>query len=295
MNSDLARLLRLPTGESVAVAQRFLVTWDRRDNSFNAHRGTFESFGVEHVDWNALGPLQCPTADRSTYQRLYYGAEGWTSLANSTVVVPGPCDPSVGHTLRFTQTFSAYLPITKKITLAGEIRLGLNVQLTSSSTTYPDRLFFMGGIDSMRGYLQDTFVPQDLADLIQHDFSQPYSNPNKYTIADVALRGGNLMINPRLELRIPIYSPIETVIFFDSGNTWSNPLYPFGGNPSLTGQKGFNLPLRTAVGTGLRLQTPIGPVVFDYGINLSRLIEGPSNPRYTYEDFGAFHFAIGLF
>jgi outer membrane translocation and assembly module TamA len=53
--------------------------------------------------------------------------------------------------------------------------------------------------------------------------------------------------------------------------------------------------LRTAVGTGLRLQTPIGPIVLDYGINLSRLIDGPNDPRYTYEDFGAFNFAIGLF
>ncbi len=292
VNSDLARLLRLPTGQSDAVAQRFLVTWDRRDNSFNAHRGTYESFGVEHVDWGALGPPQCPTASRSNYQRLYYGALGWTTLANTTVIAEGPCDPSEGHTLRFTQTFSAYLPVTKKITLAGEIRLGLNVQVAENSTTYPDRLFFMGGIDSMRGWLQDTFVPQDLADLIAKDFNLPSSNPQKYTIAQVALRGGNLMINPRLELRIPIYSPIETVIFFDSGNTWSDASYPFGGSPL---QHGVHFPLQTAAGTGLRLQTPIGPVVFDYGINLSRLADGPTSPRYTYEDFGAFHFAIGLF
>jgi hypothetical protein len=30
----------------------------------------------------------------------------------------------------------------------------------------------------------------------------------------------------------------------------------------------------------------VGPLVFDYGINVTRL---------SYEDFGAFHFAIGLF
>jgi outer membrane translocation and assembly module TamA len=95
------------------------------------------------------------------------------------------------------------------------------------------------------------------------------------------------MINPRLELRIPIYSPFETVFFFDTGNLWADASYPF--------QNGLHLPLRTAVGTGLRLQTPIGPVVLDYGINLSRLVDGPSDSRYSYEDFGAFHFAIGLF
>jgi outer membrane protein assembly factor BamA len=286
VNSDLARLLRLPTGQSDAVAQRFLVTWDRRDNSFNAHEGTYVSSGVEHVDWGAL-QQSCPTATRSPYQRLYYGEEGWTAPGNTTVLSGQACEASEGHFLRFTETFAAYLPITKKITLAAELRIGLNAQLTSTSATYPDRLFFMGGIDSMRGWLQDTFVPQDYADQIARDFLKPSSDPAKFTISQVAIRGGNLMINPRLELRIPVRSPLETVLFFDSGNSWADASYPLIG--------GFHFPLRTAIGTGLRLQTPIGPVAFDYGINLSRLVEGPSDPRYTYEDFGAFHFAIGLF
>ena len=53
--------------------------------------------------------------------------------------------------------------------------------------------------------------------------------------------------------------------------------------------------INTSFGSGVRIQTPIGPVVFDYGINLSRLVTGSGDPRRTYEDFGAFHFAIGLF
>lgn len=286
VNSDLARLLRLPTGQSDATAQRFLVTWDRRDNSFNAHRGTYVSSGVEHVDWGALEQA-CATAPRSPYQQLYYGEEGWTAPGSTTELIPKQCEASQGHFLRFTETLAGYVPVTKKITLALELRLGLNVQLTGNSATYPDRLFFMGGIDSMRGWLQDTFVPQDYADLIARDFNKPASDPSKFTISQVALRGGNLMVNPRLELRVPLRSPLETVLFFDSGNLWADASYAFSG--------GFNFPLRAAVGTGLRLQTPIGPVAFDYGINLSRLVEGPSDPRYTYEDFGAFHFAIGLF
>jgi outer membrane protein insertion porin family len=285
VSADLTQLLRLPTGPSDAFAQRFLVTWDRRDNSFNAHRGTFVSSGVEHVDWFSLGPPACATNPRTPYQRLYYGAEGFASLANSPVVV-GQCESSDGHFLRFTETFAAYLPITKKITLAGEVRLGFNVQLVPNSTTYTDRLFFMGGIDSMRGWLQYTFMPQDDADAIAATANKPANDPTKRTIASFPLRGGDLMVNPRLELRIPIYSPLETVIFLDTGNLWANAAYPF---------QGHGFPLRVAAGSGLRLQTPIGPVVLDYGINVSRLIDGPSDPRYTYEDFGAFNFAIGLF
>jgi outer membrane protein insertion porin family len=286
VNADLAQLLRLPTGPSDAYAQRFLVTWDRRDNSFNAHKGTFVSSGIEHVDWTSLGPPACPTSNRTPYQRLYYGAQGWTALANTPVLLSGQCESSDGHFLRFTETVGAYVPVTKKVTLAAEVRLGFNVQLLNNSTTYTDRLFFMGGIDSMRGWLQYTFMPQDYADQISKTASYAANDPRKVTIANFPLRGGNLMVNPRVELRIPVYSPLETVLFLDTGNLWADASYPFQGN-------GF--PLRAAVGTGLRLQTPIGPIVLDYGINLSRLIDGPSDPRYTYEDFGAFNFAIGLF
>jgi outer membrane protein assembly factor BamA len=95
------------------------------------------------------------------------------------------------------------------------------------------------------------------------------------------------MVNPRLELRIPIKEPLETVVFGDAGNLWLDPLDPFR-NPS-------DITLAYSAGTGLRLQTPIGPIAVDYGVNLSRLFSSEINPRRSYEDFGAFHFAIGLF
>jgi outer membrane translocation and assembly module TamA len=41
------------------------------------------------------------------------------------------------------------------------------------------------------------------------------------------------------------------------------------------------------VGSGVRVQTPVGPIALDYGINLTRQV--------AYEDFGALNFAIGLF
>ena len=60
----------------------------------------------------------------------------------------------------------------------------------------------------------------------------------------------------------------------DAGNLWVDP-----------GQFDL-LKLRYALGLGLRIGTPIGPLAFDYGINLL---------QYSWEDFGAFHFSIGLF
>jgi outer membrane protein assembly factor BamA len=259
--SDLGALLRFPDVPSHAFAQRLVVTFDRRDNTFNPHKGTLFVSGLEHVDWYGEAS-ECATADGTT-----------------------SCSVPDGHTLKFTETFAAYIPVTKTITLAGELRTGVNVQLAANSTTYPDRLFFLGGVDSMRGYLQDSMIPQEDADHIAHDFNKGALDPTKFTIADVGLRGGNLMINPKLELRIPVRPPIDTVLFTDAGNIWQNPTYIFD----------RNINLRVAAGSGIRIETPIGPLAFDYGVNMSRLFSSPTNPRRTYEDPGAFHFAIGLF
>ncbi len=269
-NIDLLKLLNYPAYASGASAQRVVLTWDRRDNAFDAHRGTYSVTGVEHVDDLPL------------------------SL---------PVDPEknqfAGHFLRLTQTLAGYIPLPKGIRIAAEVRIGANVQLTPTSQTYPDRLFFMGGPDSMRGWLPSSFLPQDDLDKIKRTAQLPdlvpcgtngapcgqgtpsgtlVSNPNKFTPGNDPIRGGNLMFNPRIEVRIPVRPPLETVVFLDSGNLWRDASYPFDAG---------KFPLRVSVGTGIRVQTPVGPLALDYGINLTR--------HAAYEDFGDIHFAIGLY
>jgi outer membrane translocation and assembly module TamA len=63
----------------------------------------------------------------------------------------------------------------------------------------------------------------------------------------------------------------------DAGNLWQDAAYPFNNG----------IAFRAAVGSGVRVQTPVGPIALDYGINLTRQV--------AYEDFGALNFAIGLF
>jgi outer membrane protein assembly factor BamA len=257
-NADLARLLRVPDGDSNVVAGNVVLTWDRRDTAFNAHRGTYLAASVEQVN-------SYPVRD----------------TANAA-------DQYEGHFFRLTQTLAAYIPLSRTVTLAAEVRLGevvnilkcklpfLNNATSNPYCTYPDRLFFMGGFDSMRGWLQDTFIPQEYADQIAADSYKSNSDPTKFTAANIPLRGGNLMVNPRLELRFPIRAPLEGALFGDVGNLWTDP------NDFLTRP----FALRADVGAGVRVVTPVGPLVFDYGVNVTRR---------PYEDFGAFHFAIGLF
>ncbi len=241
-NLDTQRLLRAPSGQSFVASQRVTMAWDRRDSSFNAHSGTYLLLGVEHV--NSI-PLD---------------------------VEADPISHPIGHFLKLSQTFSGYIPVTSKIGLALTLRLGEIVQLESGSATYPDRFFFMGGFDSMRSFQQESMIPQDAVDLIA-------KRANSFTPVrpgDISIRGGNLLVNPRAELRIPIIGPIETVLFVDTGNLWQSFNYVFE-NP---------INIRVAAGSGLRIQTPVGPLALDYGFNLTKK---------SYEDIGALNFAIGLF
>jgi outer membrane protein insertion porin family len=249
---DLSRLLRVPTGLSFAVAQRISATWDRRDNPFGATRGTLLVGGVEHVHASRAGavPAACFVAP------------------GPGQAVPEGCPSDF---LRITGTVAGYVRLSESgMAIAVSVRGGRIQQLVMNSKTYPDRLFFLGGVDSMRGFLQDSLVPEDIA----QEIINPTNPANRLTINDVRIRGGDVFINPRVELRIPFGGIWEGGLFLDTGNVW------------VEAKKFDPLVLRYAAGAGLRVGTPIGPIAFDYGFNLMRR---------PWEDRGNFHFSIGLF
>lgn len=234
-NANLANLLRAPEGRTVAIAQRLAATWDRRDNAFAATRGTFLNAGIEHV--SAL-----PLDDTEITSEF----------------------------LRFTWRGAGYLKLTDRgLALALSLGGGFNLQLKSASQTYPDRLFYMGGVNTLRGFQLNSVMPQDIADEVLD---------GKLAAEDVAVRGGDLFLNPRAELRIPLTSLLSTGLFLDTGNVWSR-------TDSIQSPSDL-LRIRVAAGAGLRVTTPIGPIAFDGGFKLV---------RNDFEDIGAVHFAIGLF
>lgn len=257
-NPRRQNLFRVPEGTTVAVAQRLGFSWDRRDNPLGATKGTLVSASVEHVRATPVGE-----EDQEV-------APGQTNVFAATT----------SEFLRFTNRLAGYVRLSDKgLAIAASFRWGYNHQLLEDSQTYPDRLFFMGGVDSIRGYLQDSLVPEDIAE----ELLDPASG---LTINEVVIRGGDTFINPRLELRVPLSGNVQTGLFLDAGNLWRDPARL---NP---------LVLRYAVGTGVRIGTPIGPLVFDYGFNVHRVLDElypeQGDDRF-WEDLGAFHFSIGLF
>lgn len=234
-STDVGNALLVPDYPTVAFGQKITATWDRRDNSLDATKGTLVAFSAEHVD-------AFPTVDlpRGTTEEQIKAAQAQS------------------HLVKLSQTLAGYLPIYKRIRVALLIRTGVNVQLTPNSGTYPDRQFFMGGTDSMRAWYQSAFIPQDIGDRVAADASKPDTDADKYTLNTRPIRGGNLLFNPRAEIRIPVTDPVETVTFVDVGNLWVDPAYPF---------KAREFPMRMAIGTGIRFQTSLFPIALDFGFD----------------------------
>jgi outer membrane protein assembly factor BamA len=255
-NPSEANKFRVPDGTTVAIAQRVSATWDRRDSPLDATTGTFVSVGAEHVNARPVDETEQELADDSPF-----------AAADSDF-------------MRYTNRIAGYVRLSRRgLAFAASFRWGLIQQLKDNSRTYPDRLFFMGGADSIRSYAQDSMVPEDIAQLILED--------DELTIDEVFIRGGDVFVNPRFELRIPLTDNVQTALFLDTGNLWAE-----------TSAVASNLSLRYAVGSGIRIGTPIGPLVFDYGFNVERVLDEmfPERPdQRTWESLGAFHFSIGLF
>ncbi len=257
MNPSQRNAFRVPEGTTFVVAERIAATWDRRDKPLDATRGTFVSASLEHVAARPVeGEAEPVTESTSVFQAVR------------------------SRFLRIQNRLGAYVPIGGGgVSLALSFRWGLNQKLTAGSRTYPDRLFFLGGVDSLRGFLQDSLVPEDVA-------ARLLDPSSGLRIEQVVIRGGDLFINPRAELRLPISETIQTALFVDSGNLWAD-------------ARSFDpTELRYSAGSGIRIATPIGPLAFDYGFNLERVLDhiDPSRPRQRYwESLGAFHFSVGLF
>jgi outer membrane protein insertion porin family len=253
-NPSQRNTFRVPEGKTWAVAQQVRVAWDRRDNPLDATEGTLIALGAEHVHAEPLGRA---------------------AVGGSSVFAP-----TVSDFMRYDGRVAGYLRLTERgLALAVSFRAGIVDQLIKDSRTYPDRLLFLGGADSVRGFSQDSLIPEDIA--------QRLLDPSAgLAVSEIVIRGGDAYVNPRAELRIPLTGSVQTALFVDAGNLWTDPRRV---NP---------LSLRYAAGSGLRVATPIGPLVFDYGFNADRVLDElfPNRGRKrTWESIGAFHFSIGVF
>lgn len=242
------RLLRAPQGQSAIASARITGTLDLRDSPFTPTTGFYASVTAEYAH---------------------------------TVATERAEDFS--HFFKISLTMSGYLPLAPDWVLALQVRGGRIYHVEPNSRVYPNRAYYLGGVDTMRGFLQDQVIPQDQADVLQRAINlgtaDQLLHPDQAgaTLDPASIvRTGDFYYLLRAELRFPISGDVQGGIFTDIGNVWA------------AWESVDLLRLRYTAGAGIRLATPVGPIALDYGFNLSRnVIIG--------EPFGAFHFSIGLF
>jgi outer membrane protein assembly complex protein YaeT len=138
-------------------------------------------------------------------------------------------------------------------TLASSIEVGMiNVLSGSPESIPPSERFFTGGPNSLRGFEYQKVGPLD-------ENGKPLGGRLKFV--------WNVF-----EIRHRVYRFIDGLVFLDAGNVWEAP-------------ENFDLGnIRSNIGFGMRLITPIGLLRLDYGINL--------DPRKN-EPRGKFYFGLG--
>jgi len=169
-----------------------------------------------------------------------------------------------------------YHPIWRGLVARAKLTLGLIRDWDADHPVPISELFYVGGINSVRGYRYLSISP-----LRPNASSSAPDSPTR----EVAT-GGDKQAIVNFELEFPVFGEagIKGVFFSDLGNSFAKGQYS---DPAVT------LSLYKSVGFGLRWFSPIGPLRFEWGFPLNRRRDRITG-NYIDEPFD-FQFTIGNF
>jgi outer membrane protein insertion porin family len=161
----------------------------------------------------------------------------------------------IGGTERFvkyTADHRYFYPLPWQMVFSAHGRIGYIQEIGDKSIPLDER-FFLGGMNSLRGFQSREVGPRDP---LTGDFF-----------------GGSKEAVFNLELFFPLIKDMKMkgLVFFDTGNAWA------------TDESMFS-DMRYSVGAGISWNSPMGPLRFAWGYNLS--------PK-EWEDASAFDFSVG--
>lgn len=216
---------------------KLTLTYDRRDNRLFATSGHYESATVE------FGPSQL----QGTY-----------------------------NFIRYTGNVRLYYPLIFGAVIKTNLNAGW-IQPIQGTQLPISELYYVGGINSVRGYTLRSITPTERVGISGVPDSSLTHNP-EFPV------GGDKQWTMNLELEFPIVEKIgiRGVLFYDNGNVWAP-------NENFFQDKRNELPLSLyhSVGAGIRWFSPIGPLRFELGIPLTR--------RLGFDQPTDFQFTIGQF
>jgi outer membrane protein insertion porin family len=281
VSDDLIPLLSKPTRVGTP---NFLYMRNRRDNDLESTRGSYTTVegGVASSNFGSEADFGRVLIKNSTYHTLFRNrstGQGFVFARSTTVGIENPFGSTV--VLDPSQTASA----------------------TQTLIPLPER-FYSGGGNSNRGFGLNQAGPRD-----------PFTG--------FPLGGSAVFLN-NLEMRFPnvrvpyLNDNIGFTIFHDMGNVFARPQEML---PSLVRfhqpneylcftaethlQCNYNY-LSHAIGLGVRYQTPIGPLRFDFGYNLNppyfpsytnittNNLNGQSVGQFGYQRAGHFNFSFSV-
>ncbi|MFH1059473.1 MAG: outer membrane protein assembly factor BamA [Pseudomonadota bacterium] len=195
IQNNAARIIRDQEGEHTTSSLRGILRRDTRDHVFNPTHGSDNSISVEY----AGGPL----GGTNAFTKVI-GDTGWyfPLWFEHVFVLHGRIGWMAGHS-------GGDLPIYEK--------------------------FFLGGINTLRGFDYQSVSPRDAA-----------TNDRI---------GGERMALANVEYRFPLLTKagLVGVMFYDTGNVW-------------TEDQGYEFSdIRSSVGGGIRWYSPMGPLRLEYG------------------------------
>jgi outer membrane protein insertion porin family len=253
-NPMFSNYLRLPDGESAFWVTGLGLTFDLRNDPFNPTRGIFVSLGGDWVRSLSI---------------FDYDDPGEVSQADEEI-------ERKSNLIRTRITASGYIPLFgTDMVLAISFMAGYVFHLEKDSTTWSDRYFYLGGVDTIRGFAEDSLLPEDLYQAWKSSL-QDYSDDADELLSS---RGGEAMLVIRAELRYPLAKGFYGALFGELGNLWRD-----REKMKVIGIDPFDFHLRPVAGGGIRYMTPLGPLSFDLGINLFRR---------PHEEPFAWYFSIG--
>ncbi|MEN9798929.1 MAG: hypothetical protein RL653_2625 [Pseudomonadota bacterium] len=203
---------------------RFSVSWDKRDNRLFPTAGHFQFASVE-VAPSFLG---------SEFQFA-----------------------------RYTAFSRFYRPLPFGLIFKTNATFGYIQPLSQNNPLPISELYYLGGINTVRGYFLRSISPT----ILVGSSSRPDAGVTNFPV------GGNKQVILNAELELPIFEKvgIRGVVFYDAGNS-------FGENEGLfrDGQDRLPFGLFQSVGFGFRWFSPIGPLRFEWGIPLNKRPEDQS-------------------